>query len=117
MKKFFSKFWRRTGSAHQYSGVKFVDSLPDVPAQVGNDIYVVGSCDAAKWVVFVCPCLKGHKLTVNLMKSSHPRWTLKVSGKRVSLNPSIAVADHPCKSHFWLESNRVYPAFYESDFD
>jgi len=115
MKNIFSKFWRRFRrvrhrSAHQYSGVKFVDSLPDVPAQIGNDIYIVGSSKAAKWVVFNCPCLKSHKLTVNLMKSNYPRWTLRLSGKKVSLSPSIVVTDHPCKSHFWLKSNQVYIA-------
>ena len=102
--------WVRQKSIHQYSGVKFVYSLPDVPAQVGNHIYIVGSSVATKWVVFNCPCSKGHNLTVNLMKSRYPRWTLKLSGNKVSLNPSIIVTDHPCRSHFWLSSNQVFIA-------
>jgi hypothetical protein len=111
MKKFFSKFWRRLKSTHQYSGIKFVGSLPEVPAEVGNDIYIIESFNTAKWVVFNCPCSRGHKLTVNLMKSSYPRWTLRLSGNKVSLSPSVVVTDHPCRSHFWLKSNHVYLAF------
>jgi len=118
MNKLFSKFWRRLKkvrekSAHRYSTVRFIDALPDVPAQIGNDIYIIGSPHAAKWVVFNCPCSKGHRLTVNLMKSNHPRWILRLSGKKASLSPSIVVTDHPCKSHFWLKSNEAYMAVFE----
>ncbi len=108
MKNFFSKFFRPRRSTRQYSDVKFVNSLPDVPSEVKNDIYVVGSKKKAKWVVFDCPCSNGHKLTVNLMKSNYPRWKLKFSRKRISLSPSIIVTDHSCRSHFWLESNRAF---------
>jgi len=116
MKDWLSKIARRfrrdyRKSAHRYSSVAFVDSLPDVPIHVGNEIYIVGSSERAKWVVFDCPCLKGHKLTVNLMKSRYPHWSLKLSGGKVSLSPSIVVTDHPCKSHFWLKSNQIYMAF------
>ena len=108
MKMNFLKFWRRRQSARQYTDVKFVNSLPDVPIEIGNDIYIIRSTGKAKWVVFDCPCLNGHKLTVNLMKNTYPRWKLKLFRKKVSLSPSIMVTDHACKSHFWMESNRAY---------
>ena len=111
MKKLFAKLWRRRKSAHKYSSVTFIDSLPDVPANTGNVIYIVGSVSAAKWAVFNCPCLKGHKLTVNLMRSSYPRWSLKITRKKISLSPSIIVTDYPCQSHFWLRSNEVFIAY------
>jgi len=105
------RYWRRTRVKRRYKIIKFLASLSDVPDQVGNDIYIVGTSGTSKWVVFDCPCGEGHKLTVNLMKSSYPRWRMKMSRDGISLSPSIVVTDHPCKSHFWLESNRAYPAF------
>jgi hypothetical protein len=116
MKTFFSRFWRRLKSTRKYSGVKFVSSLSDVPGNTADYIYIVGTLAKAKWVVFDCPCSQGHRLTVNLMKSVRPRWNLKMSKDRISLSPSIIVTDHPCRSHFWLESNRIYPAFVDFEY-
>jgi len=88
--------------------VKFITSFSDVPDEVGDDIYIVGFKKKAKWVIFDCPCSKGHKLTVNLMESHYPYWKLKFYRNQVSLSPSIRVSDHACRSHFWLQSNRAY---------
>ena len=108
MRNFLPKFFRRRRSIRQYSAVKFVNSLPDVPNEVKNDIYVVVSKKTAKWIVFDCPCFNGHKITVNLMKSNYPYWKFRFFLKKISLSPSIIVTDHFCRSHFWLESNRAF---------
>ena len=78
-----------------------------VPDYLENDIYVVGHPDGPKWAILDCPCGRGHRLTVNVMKSGYPHWNLRLRRGKASLTPSVVVTDHPCHSHFFLESNRV----------
>lgn len=101
------EWWYRLKRRHRYARVKFVDSMSEVPVRTANAIYVVGPRTTPKWAVFDCPCARGHRLTVNLMRSGYPHWIPKMADDKVSLTPSIAVTDHPCQSHFWLDRNCV----------
>lgn len=96
----------------KYANVLFVTSVSDVPDKIGNDVYVVGMEEAYKWVIFECPCSKGHRLDVNLMKSQSPRWRAIFSKGKLSLSPSVVVTDHPCQSHFWFDSNKAIEAYF-----
>lgn len=91
----------------RYSKVAFVDSMSSVPDEPGMTIYIVGTSKLPKWAVFDCPCERGHRLTVPLMRSVSPHWTLRVRRGRASLSPSVSVDRDPCTSHFWLRDNRV----------
>lgn len=112
MKTFFSKYWSARKAKRTYSAVIFVDSLPDVPSSVANNIYIAGTPERPKWAVFDCPCLEGHTLTVNLMRTGSPRWRVDFKSGKITLSPSIVVTDHACQSHFWLQSNKVYEAYF-----
>lgn len=99
-------FWRKWHSSSAgYLEVTFVSSMSDVPDHIDKTIFIVGS--TPKWVIFDCPCDRGHRLSVPLMKSVSPHWRLTRHGKTISLWPSISVTDGPCDSHFWLRKNRV----------
>ena len=91
----------------RFSKVTFIDSMPSVPDEPGTTIYIVGTTKLPKWAVFECPCGQRHRLTVPLMKSVSPHWTLRVKRGRASLWPSVSVDKDPCTSHFWLRDNRV----------
>lgn len=104
---FLGDWWYRLKRRHRYTCVKCVDSMIEVPERTARGIYIVGSRESPKWAVFDCPCSRGHRLTVNLMRSRYPYWNLEMARETVSLTPSIVVTDHPCQSHFWLHRNRV----------
>jgi hypothetical protein len=101
-----ASFWRRLPTKNaDFTNLMFVNSMSDIPTNVGKTIFVVGS--KPKWVIFACPCRRGHRLSIPLMKSVSPHWRLTKHGKTISLWPSVYVAGNPCGSHFWLLKNRV----------
>jgi len=111
-------FWRRRPDfGTRYDRIVWVGSMSDVPDHTGADIYVVGHQRLPKWAVFDCPCLRGHQLRVPLMSAADPHWLLTVTGKKVTLSPSVSVDNDPCSSHFWLVANRVEWARWASEGD
>ncbi len=51
-----------------------------------------------------CGCGCGNEVVTNL--SPHG-WQLTYDGETVSLHPSIANPDFPCRSHYWIVQNEV----------
>lgn len=89
--------------------------MSDVPERTGKTIFVVGSA-IPKWVLFECPCTKGHRLSVPLMTTVSPNWQLSLNNNTVSLWPSVVVADSDlCASHFWLRDNRIEWALWDDE--
>lgn len=108
--------WRRRPEyGPRYERTVVVSSMSDVPDETGKNIYVVGSLPNAKWVVFNCPCERGHQLRVPLMQTASPRWKLRMTRSKVTLFPSVSVDNDPCTSHFWLNDSRVEWARWMSD--
>jgi hypothetical protein len=54
-----------------------------------------------------CCCGCGHEVVTPLTPTD---WTLSFDGATVSFNPSIGNWSFPCRSHYWIERNRVIPA-------
>lgn len=51
-----------------------------------------------------CACGCGNKVVTPLS----PRdWVLMFDGESVSLDPSVGNWNFPCRSHYWIERNRV----------
>lgn len=98
-------FKRNEGYSKEYSKIIFVESFSSIPADTGDDIYVVRNANNYKWAVFMCPNNCGHRVEVNLMKARYPRWRLTIKKKKASLYPSIVVKN--CGAHFWLVENGV----------
>ncbi len=91
----------------RFSGVVGIKSMGDLPAELKEQIYLVGN-QSSKWVVLTCPCGCGRRIDVNLMLSRRPRWKLrKHKDDTVSLFPSLWMPSNQCGSHFWLLRNQV----------
>src|SRR5690349_20647485 len=103
-------WWKRAKPDRRYSHTVFLECRHEVPDSPPRDtLYVVGAPEAAKWLLFDCPCGRGHRLDVNLMRERRPFWRLSVGrGDKLSVFPSLWVADDMCDSHFWLKDSCVY---------
>lgn len=54
--------------------------------------------------IHLCACGCGNKTVTPL---SPVRWKVTFDGKTISLDPSIGNWNFPCKSHYWIENNKV----------
>ena len=55
-------------------------------------------------VIHKCCCGCGRQVVTPLAPT---RWKLTFDGKTISLHPSIGNWSMPCRSHYWIERNRV----------
>jgi len=90
-----------------FGQVRFVERVSDVPDEISKDVYIVRRGSKYIWVVFMCPCEKNHRLTVNLSPARKPFWRAKISHGDFSLSPSIWLAED-CHSHYWIDNHRIY---------
>lgn len=87
--------------------VNFVAAADQVPDEIhAGHIVIVGSPSKSKWVVFACPCGRGHIIWLNLQASQRPRWRLRGHDRTLTLRPSIWV-DEPLGCHFLITRGRV----------
>jgi hypothetical protein len=52
----------------------------------------------------LCPCGCGYKVVTPLGKGF---WRIKIKFFRATLYPSIGNWTQPCKSHYWIQNNKV----------
>nr|MDP9332212.1 DUF6527 family protein [Actinomycetota bacterium] len=78
---------------------EFVESVPDQlqPATLYISI-------PFRTTSHLCLCGCGEKI-VNPLRPN--RWALRFDGSTVSISPSIGNSGIRCKSHYWIENNRV----------
>lgn len=69
-------------------------------------IVVVGPKERPKWVIFRCPCGRGHQIFLSLQSSHKPHWRLQRVGTDISLHPSID-SHLAYRCHFWLTDGRI----------
>src|SRR5215471_12619618 len=91
-------------SAHPYLETKtikheFVDRLPAIPVE--GVLYIsIPFCVASH----LCFCGCGTKVILPLSPQS---WHLTFDGDTVSILPSIGNWSLPCRSHYWIDRDRV----------
>jgi hypothetical protein len=78
---------------------EFVEHIPDRPAP--GIIYVSKRYATA---LHLCCCGCGAEVVTPLNPA---KWRLKEDGGTVFLFPSIGNWSFPCRSHYWIEGNRV----------
>ena len=78
---------------------EFVEFIPEQLED--RTLYV-----AAKYrtVVHLCCCGCGRKVVTPLSPAS---WKLTFDGVSITLHPSVGNWNLPCKSHYWIDRNRV----------
>lgn len=114
-KNFFKVWWRKTPVTQtwKYKTVVLVSSTSEIPeGDLERKIYLVSRGGKNRWLVLDCPRGHGKRIEVNLMQSSSPVWELTQKHGKVSLYPSVAVANDKCDCHFWLKNNVAYEAFW-----
>lgn len=80
------------------------DEVPDSPDK--GVVIIVGTMHRMKWVVFDCPCRRGHTVWLNAQEAQSPHWRLSGSTRDLTLWPSIWVGG-PWGCHFWLRQGRI----------
>lgn len=83
-----------------YQRIVVVADLSEVPDDLDSrTLYVVGKV-RPKWVLFLCPCLLGHRVQLSLQASHRRRWRLLWHLGLPTLVPSVAYHDPPyCHYH------------------
>lgn len=87
--------------------VEYVDAGDEIPEQLPyRGVVLVGTKQNPTWAALDCPCGTGHRLLVNLNTRRLPRWRVR-SESRLSLRPSINVAQQGRRCHFVLSDGKV----------
>jgi hypothetical protein len=79
---------------------KFVDQVPE---DLENGVVYVSIPFST--VIHKCCCGCGHEIVTPL--SPKTGWQLAFDGESISLHPSIGNRALPCRSHYWINRNRV----------
>lgn len=85
----------------------YVEELYEVPNVLDPaTMYVAGTPGAPKWVVFACPCGRGHRVVLSLQRSHRTRWRLVVDRGTPTIWPSVDVVEAR-RCHYWIRRGRV----------
>lgn len=86
-----------------------VADIDDVPLRIRPRRAVLVSAPTHhKWLVFDCPCGGGHRIVLNLDRSRHPAWTLRLSKSgALTLRPSVNYRDARRVCHYVLSNGRI----------
>jgi hypothetical protein len=93
-------FWRWRVIGQVGSADEVPDRLPR------NAVALVGDGSRTKWIVFDCPCRKGHRIMLNADVARRPRWTLK-QVQRLTISPSIDYRGSERRCHYNIRSGRI----------
>jgi hypothetical protein len=87
--------------------VVVVESADEAPARLPrNGAVLVGSTMYPKWIVFDCPCRRGHRIMLNLDHSRKPTWSTTLTG-RLTVSPSVDAHEHGRRCHYFIRDGRV----------
>lgn len=78
---------------------RFVENIPEVPEQ--GVLYV---SLRYRTMVHRCACGCGEEVVTPIGSAA---WTMTYDGDSVTIAPSIGNWSLPCRSHYWIERNRV----------
>jgi hypothetical protein len=92
--------WRTVGR------VESADEVPDRLPRNGSVIVVSGGLP--KWIVFDCPCRKGHRVLLNTDPGRHPAWAVSRSWRgKLSISPSVDFHDGARRCHYFVRNGRI----------
>lgn len=95
--------WRRYTVTARYR------SPIDVPDQLRRfDLTLTGTPGHPKWLIFECPCQRGHRVMLNLDTRTRPAWRLNdATDPRATITPSIDQRSADGHCHYWITRGRV----------
>lgn len=87
-----------------FDGFEYAESMPDSNLEDGK-LVLTGSAQKPKWISFKCPCGCGDIISLNLMESHYPVWSVSLNKKGITVYPSVDSTT--CGSHFWIRDNQI----------
>lgn len=89
--------------------VEIVDDADEVSLRLPrNGAALVGAADHPKWVVFDCPCRRGHRIMINADVKRKPAWRLGLSPtRRLTISPSVDYADGRRRCHYFVRDGKI----------
>jgi hypothetical protein len=88
--------------------VAVVEAADEVPERLPrNGVVLVGAWSQRKWIVFDCPCRKGHRIMLNADRVRRPHWSITTQG-RLTVLPSIDyVEPRVRRCHYFIRKGRI----------
>lgn len=94
-----------------------VADMDEVPVRIRRRrAFVVANETRSKWIVFDCPCGRGHRVVLNLDRARRPFWTVRTAKRGAfTLRPSVDYRDGRRSCHYFVSDGRVEWAAPEAD--
>jgi hypothetical protein len=87
--------------------VAIVESADEVPNRLPrNGAVLVGPKNRPKWIVFDCPCRRGHRIMLNTDRARQPYWSTTVDG-RLTIAPSVDSHHAMRRCHYFVRNGRI----------
>lgn len=87
--------------------VALVESADEIPDRLPrNGAVIVGSHSFTKWIVFDCPCRRGHRIMISTDKTHFPHWNLMTKNK-LTISPSIDYVNQGVRCHYFIRGGDV----------
>lgn len=102
-----STWWRVRRRHTRFEGCVVIGPTEDPSVNLrGRKLILVGDEHKTKWLQFTCPCRCGAVLSLNLMSSYHPHWSIeRHPNDSLSVYPSVDATT--CGSHFWIRRGMI----------
>lgn len=86
-----------------------VADMDDVPLSIRpRRAYLVATPTRRKWLVFDCPCGRGHRIALNLDRARRPVWTVRLSKRgSITLQPSVNYRHDRGVCHYVMSNGRI----------
>lgn len=95
------RYWRRLKADLT------ANSAADIPDRLpARHAVIVGTDCHTKWLIFDCPCLRGHRVMLNLDPGNRPRWRITDSYP-LTMCPSVDEHSHVGHCHYVVHQGRV----------
>lgn len=82
-------------------------SVGDIPERLPKRHGVItGTAEYPKWIVFDCPCERGHRVMLNLDPAHRPQWRID-QAYPLTLSPSVDERSLVGHCHYVVRKGRV----------
>jgi hypothetical protein len=92
--------WRSVGMTES------ADEIPDRLPR--NGVLLVGSSERLKWIVFDCPCRRGHRIMLNTDSARRPTWAITEGpAQLLTISPSVDYRGDRRHCHYHIRDGKV----------
>ena len=100
-----------------FSHIERVAELSAVPSKLARGtMYVAGPEQRPKWATFLCPCERGHVVSLTLQQSHWPHWRIDLTSGLPTVYPSVDVRQDP-RCHYLVRGGGVTWVTWDEELD